>query len=567
MSAPQAQGTQAGHSASSADSKAQLAAWFSPICIDLPAGADTTYHHAQLAIRSELDKLQSLTGQLPDWSFVLAESDRLLRSETKDLSLASFLTVALFERHGLSGLALGLRAITGIAERFWDSCWPPRARIKQRANVLRWVIEHVRMSSSARVWTRADREALAPLDGALRDFAQHMQGCFGPATLDVEPLSLLVARLRAGAVAAADVSPNAPPQAAPERASASPATLPVLTAERAPTDEPSATALASASEHARKPPATAPVPSLESKSERVSAAQPGDGLSQLRALAGSVIELAEARFKVDRSDPLAYQWLRRGLWLACDRAPAAGVRGRTEISPPNRKLQQGLHLSMREQHWEAALEQAEHLCRHNPFWLEGHWISASALEKLGEPYRAAKASVELEVRAFVQRVPRLCTLQFSDGSPVCPPSVSSWLTATGASGPAARNVDLQKGAVVLDDDERRGLVQDEPDTLAKLRLRLGAARDGRTRFLLTFELARTLQAAGRNERALMLYLALERELEERGLWSWEPECCTQILRATVTLMATRSPHGMTGSDDGEMRRLRVRLAQLDPTLF
>jgi len=59
-----------------------------------------------------------------DWRFVIAEADRLLRTRTKDLRLAAWLTEALGIEQGFAGLADGYRLLAGLCERHWDALHP-----------------------------------------------------------------------------------------------------------------------------------------------------------------------------------------------------------------------------------------------------------------------------------------------------------------------------------------------------------------------------------------------------------------------------------------------------------
>jgi len=59
-----------------------------------------------------------------DWDEVIALSVAALSTSTKDLQIAVWLTEALAVVDGFEGLDLGIRLITGLVERFWDSLYP-----------------------------------------------------------------------------------------------------------------------------------------------------------------------------------------------------------------------------------------------------------------------------------------------------------------------------------------------------------------------------------------------------------------------------------------------------------
>ena len=59
-----------------------------------------------------------------DWGFVIERSSQLLRTQTKDLRLAAWLTEALAMKQGLAGLSQGYTLLAALAERYWDTVHP-----------------------------------------------------------------------------------------------------------------------------------------------------------------------------------------------------------------------------------------------------------------------------------------------------------------------------------------------------------------------------------------------------------------------------------------------------------
>jgi type VI secretion system protein ImpA len=99
-----------------------------PIAGDSPSGADLRYDPRVDAIkearREDLDLPGVTNRKLADWPAVINGSTALLADETKDLQLASWLTEALLNKNGYSGLATGLEALRGLMETFWDTMHP-----------------------------------------------------------------------------------------------------------------------------------------------------------------------------------------------------------------------------------------------------------------------------------------------------------------------------------------------------------------------------------------------------------------------------------------------------------
>ena len=62
--------------------------------------------------------------KVADWDRVIDLGTHALRHQTKDLQIAAWLTEALARRHGFDGLCEGLRLLSGVQERFWETYHP-----------------------------------------------------------------------------------------------------------------------------------------------------------------------------------------------------------------------------------------------------------------------------------------------------------------------------------------------------------------------------------------------------------------------------------------------------------
>lgn len=59
-----------------------------------------------------------------DWGFVIERCSQLLKTQTKDLRLAAWLTEALAMKQGVEGLSQGYTLLAALAERYWDTVHP-----------------------------------------------------------------------------------------------------------------------------------------------------------------------------------------------------------------------------------------------------------------------------------------------------------------------------------------------------------------------------------------------------------------------------------------------------------
>jgi type VI secretion system protein ImpA len=102
-----------------------------PIPGDDPSGPFLAYEGVYDQIREARRADDSLEQgawkretKVAEWDRVIDLGTDALRRRTKDLQIAAWLTEALARRHGFDGLRDGLRLLSGIQERFWETYHP-----------------------------------------------------------------------------------------------------------------------------------------------------------------------------------------------------------------------------------------------------------------------------------------------------------------------------------------------------------------------------------------------------------------------------------------------------------
>ncbi len=110
-----------------------------PVPGDNPAGAelryDPRYDQVKEARREDPDLPrgpQEGPRKLSDWPAVVKLSRELIEKESKDLQLAAWLTEALLNRDGLTGLATGVRVMHGILDTYLGRLLPAVGRGRSR---------------------------------------------------------------------------------------------------------------------------------------------------------------------------------------------------------------------------------------------------------------------------------------------------------------------------------------------------------------------------------------------------------------------------------------------------
>jgi type VI secretion system protein ImpA len=121
-----------------------------PIPGEAPAGPSLRYDPVFDALRElrREDDAQAPRGvwrsrlKLADWPAVIARTQAVLATRSKDLQLAAWLAEALAVRHGVAGATAGLALLAGLAERYWPLLWPAAgedAEEDARLTVLEWL--------------------------------------------------------------------------------------------------------------------------------------------------------------------------------------------------------------------------------------------------------------------------------------------------------------------------------------------------------------------------------------------------------------------------------------------
>jgi len=109
-----------------------LAPLIAPLDGATPCGEDLLFssdfdaiQHARRFDDPSLDQGEWVTEiKEADWSFVIERCSMLLKTQTKDLRLAAWLTEALAMKQGLAGLSQGYALIAALSERYWDAVHP-----------------------------------------------------------------------------------------------------------------------------------------------------------------------------------------------------------------------------------------------------------------------------------------------------------------------------------------------------------------------------------------------------------------------------------------------------------
>lgn len=329
-----------------------------------PYGEDPKGDSTFFDLRAEIQKLtaHSSTQGGVDWKAVKAWSLEILGKKSKDLTTASYLSLALFLTDGYKGLADGLAILTGLAGEHWDGVFPPVARPRTRVTTFEWLVARLAPMVEDRAPAADEQPAVAEIRDLvtrLNEVAQsklaHEAPPFG------ELLSAVSTRIVSTQPAPAPAPEPTPPPTPQPSATTAPSPFPA-TAAPAPTPQPVA------------------VPA---------AAIPAAGAS-LSDLKTAFAPLLAAWRQAEPVNPAHLRIARTLRWddLAGP-PPADPATGRTRLSPPRPQLRTALDGTFTSARWLDLLQASEGAFGEpaGTFWLDLQMYSAVAVENL-EPARA-----------------------------------------------------------------------------------------------------------------------------------------------------------------------------------
>ncbi|MFL5440208.1 MAG: type VI secretion system protein TssA [Myxococcales bacterium] len=502
--------------------------WLDPIPGASPGGVTAKLDPLYQSIASEVAKLDVPSGGAIDWKKVADASGELLRTRSKDLTVATYLAHALHLTGGIDGLATGVTFLAEMLERFWDTLHPDPKRLRGRVNALQWFLE--KTAQALPVDGNAKAPDIDALEAAASRLGEIMRDRMAGAAPAVSPVLDRIAKMR---FSAAEKEPAPTPAAAP------PPPAPVA---------PPADTVA--------PPAPV-VPAAP--------AELTDPTDFLRGVGASLIAASSVLRRADSADPASYRILRVGLWLHLSSAPpATGGTTRVPAVPAARRTQLALLADNRK--WAALLEETESMASEFRFALDLHRLSWEALSGLGGSHARARQAIAAEIRSLLSRMPELLDLSFADGSPFADPQTKAWIgseTVPAAAPLAAPPAGGTDGfATLCAEAKKLAAASQTKEALSLLQEGVRTARAGRERFLSRLALGRLATGAGLMAIAKATYEELEREASAHALDGWEPPLVAECLKGLISSARALAKDPRAAAPD--LTRAYTRLCGIDP---
>jgi type VI secretion system protein VasJ len=504
-----------------AESAALATLGTTPIPGAAPAGASARYEPEFEQLAAEIAKLESVEGKTTlKWPSVVELSSTLLGSKSKDLLVASYMTLGLYRTKGYAGLRDGLTVCRDLLNTFWDGLFPEKTRMRARTQAMEWLSE--RLSAAlleGRPPSKSDKDALEGSASVM----QELKTLAGSKFEENQPSLGDLERAIDDKVSAipADAPPPAPEEAAP--------------AEAAP-EGGSADA------------------SAEAPGPAVSTDTPENARASLQGLRDARTQVAAVLRAASALDPLPYRLLRLAVWEEMVDAPRSNS-GVLEFGAVDAAFAQQLEDQLSKGEYLPVIEQAETRLLSDALWLDLNFFTVRAMEGLGRPYAAARKTVTDCLAGLIRTAPGLLELKFADGQPLASDATKVWIQDEAAAGSAPAAVSGLDAAIA---EARKLLARKQFNEAAGLVLKeLQRVSDRRSRFVIRLQLARLCQEGGKADLALPQLEALDEEARRLGLDEWEPalagELAQQLWKA----------HGASATPE-KAREHYVRLCRLNP---
>lgn len=345
----------------------------SPVSKESFAGVDVRFSNEYEALESELGKAQSMheSGQV-DWLKVLEGSEALLRTQSKDLRVAAWLTWGLHQRESFQGLLAGICFLQYLCKNHWSEIHPAKART--RAASINWLVPRLEQVLSDDV---AIKEQL-PL---FRHLLEQLEGLDAACTAhlgDDAPLLLPLCRRLNNMV------------------------------QRATDNLPQPGAIGAVVAQVKQTAAQLLTPGAPIENEK-------EAHKALRTLQEGARPLCAWWLKQKATDVRALRLNRTLLWLAIDAVPERNAEQITLLRGlPADKLK-AYQDSLQQGNYADLLVEVEASLAKAPFWLDGQRLAWECLQGLNA--ELAMRELEIHFALFIQRLPGVIELRWHDGAP------------------------------------------------------------------------------------------------------------------------------------------------------
>jgi len=463
------------------------------------AGEDISYDEKFEEIKTETEKLSSVTGEQPDWSGIAVTAEEILQERSKDFRVACYLGCCKM-REGVDGVMDALVFLQGLTEQYWEDMYPPLRRIRARAGMLGWMSDNAGPTAIDFKLTAADHPKVQAVDA----LSKELDTKFREIMADHYPgMSKLRDAVRHWVR-------SCPKPEAPK-----------------PKDEPAAAPAQTAAAAPRPPAQVTAAPGMGDVST------PEEAQKALKPT-GNMLKKIAAQLRAQKPEnELSYRLHRQGAWMELNAAPPAPNEGKSLVPPPPPHVRAALETLLQSNDWLNLLNASETHSGNFILWLDPHRFASTAMSALGALFMKAKEELLLQVAILLKRCPTLPNVAFNDGTPFADGATQMWIenevlpvmaSGDGGGGGAASSA-LDEPLKEARDLAVKG---DLGKALDVIRKAASAAPTPAERFRGKLAGAQLCLGASQWAVARSQFDGLTKEIELHHLASWDPTLCADV---------------------------------------
>jgi type VI secretion system protein VasJ len=467
------------------------------------------------AVKNEIGKLGAL-----DYELIESKSLSMIRSKCKDLRVMAFVSFSLLKSDKWEAFADLFDGMTQLAEKSWDALFPERPRAKELA--LKWLSEdRFKDLVAQKTPTEKEYEHVARLAGSLTKLKAILEPKF--------------------------------PQGSP---------FPAELCKKAQQWETATKP---------KPKPAAPVPGSAPSGTPGGGEEPMETPKQAQAIARKA-----ARFLEEKDAPriMGFRLMRSIRWDLFEKAPPA-ENGKTQLTGPNEQQRTYLANLLSQKEWKTLFDKSEETFASaaNHLWLPLPRFSAMAAKELGEPYKEVRRAILMETRYFLERIPDIVNLSFTDGTPFCDDATRQWIAeevaAAGGSGAPAGKSKAPADPLEAEEKEVNALVAANQLEKALEVLQNGMRNSSREEdnFKRSILVGKLLLKAKQPDIALSVLESLDDKIALFHLDRWDPDLAIEawsVLVQAIKVAKAGKPQNILASMSEKQAAILKKISQISP---
>ncbi|MDN6319603.1 MAG: type VI secretion system protein TssA [Marinobacter sp.] len=446
-------------------------------------------------LEDEIMKIGSLAHADIDWSKVESESLKILSARSKDLKVLGFLLIALQRGGDGERFALSLYLLNGVLDAWWEEGWPYPGDKGKRARKM--------------MFTQMLQRASKGVQGISFDVSVGDGRSFC-----LEVLAKLETQAQQRGLpddALADLKRAVAKLAQPQQAAAS-------------SEKGSGAASASSSDTVGDSAKASTTPSATTVNPSLGALTLDP--SNERATRQSLLKVADMLTETEPERPLGYQVRRYAIWQNITSIPPTRDGKRSDLAAVSADRVAEYREALEKSPDQALWQRVEQSLSVSPFWLDGHWLSASVASALG--CDSCADAIRAAAGEFVEKLPQLAELTFNNGTPFLSPDAQDWLWSAPASKQSNGSASPWEQAY----DKARELAAQKglAPAMQLLEEGLAQAREPREQFYWRLASAQLMKEAGLVSLATRQVQDLQQQVGGLAIEDWEPALLKQLER-------------------------------------